>query len=29
VEMAVRALRLGVPEERVRTVCVTFIAALS
>lgn len=29
VEMAVRALRLGVPEDRVRTVCVTFIAALS
>lgn len=29
VEMAVRALRLGVPEDRVRTVCVTFVAALS
>lgn len=29
VEMAVRALRLGVPEERVRTVCVSFIAAVS
>lgn len=29
VEMAVRALRLGVPEDRIRTVCVTFVAALS
>lgn len=29
VEMAVRALRLGVPEDRVRTVCVAFVAALS
>lgn len=29
VEMAVRALRLGVPEERVRAVCVNFIAGLS
>lgn len=29
VEMAVRALRLGVPEERVRTVCVSFVAAIS
>lgn len=29
VEMAVRALRLGVPEDRVRAVCVAFIAALS
>ena len=28
VEMAVRALRLGVPEERVRTVCVGFMAAI-
>ncbi len=28
VEMAVRALRLGVPEDRVRSVCVTFVAAL-
>lgn len=28
VEMAVRALRLGIPEDRVRTVCVTFVAAL-
>jgi hypothetical protein len=28
VEMAVRALRLGVPEDRVRSVCVAFIAAL-
>lgn len=29
VDMAVRALRLGVPEDRVRGVCVTFVAALS
>ncbi len=29
VEMAVHALRLGVPEDRVRTVCVAFVAALS
>lgn len=29
VEMAVRALRLGVPEDRVRNVCVSFIAHLS
>lgn len=29
VEMAVRALRLGVPEDRIRTVCVSFVAALS
>ena len=29
VEMAVRALRLGVPEERVRAVCVNFVAALA
>lgn len=29
VEMAVRALRLGVPEDRVRAVCVAFVAALS
>ena len=29
VEMAVRALRLGVPEERVRAVCVSFVAALA
>ncbi len=29
VEMAVRALRLGVPEDRIRTVCVNFIAGLS
>jgi len=29
VEMAVRALRLGVPEDRVRTVCVNFVAGLS
>ncbi len=29
VEMAVRALRVGVPEDRVRTVCVNFIAGLS
>lgn len=29
VEMAVRALRLGVPENRIRTVCVNFIAGLS
>lgn len=29
VEMAVRALRLGVPEDRVRTVCVAFVSALS
>lgn len=29
VEMAVRALRLGVPEDRVRSVCVSFVAALS
>ncbi|HVF74963.1 MAG TPA: hypothetical protein VM938_07935 [Acidimicrobiales bacterium] len=29
VVMAVRALRLGVPEERVRAVCVNFIASLS
>ena len=29
VEMAVRALRLGVPEDRVRTVCVTFVSELS
>ena len=29
VEMAVRALRLGVPEDRIRNVCVGFIAALS
>lgn len=29
VEMAVRALRVGVPEDRIRTVCVNFIAALS
>lgn len=28
VEMAVRALRLGVPEGRVRAVCVEFVAAL-
>lgn len=28
VEMAVRALRLGVPEDRVRTVCVAFVTAL-
>lgn len=28
VEMAVRALRLAVPEDRVRAVCVTFVAAL-
>jgi hypothetical protein len=28
VEMAVRALRLGVPEDRVRSVCVAFVAAL-
>ncbi len=29
VEMAVRALRLGVPDDRVRAVCVAFVAALS
>jgi hypothetical protein len=29
VEMAVRALRLGVPEDRVRGVCVAFVAALT
>jgi hypothetical protein len=29
VEMAARALRLGVPEDRVRTVCVNFVAGLS
>lgn len=29
VEMAVRALRLGVPEERVRAVCLNFVAALA
>ena len=29
VEMAVRALRLGVPEERVRAVCVRFVDALA
>ncbi|MGH9268427.1 MAG: hypothetical protein ACRD0D_09645 [Acidimicrobiales bacterium] len=29
VEMAVRALRLGVPEDRVRAVCVAFVAGLS
>lgn len=29
VEMAVRALRLGVPEDRIRAVCINFIAGLS
>lgn len=29
VQMAVDALRQGVPEDRVRTVCVTFVAGLS
>jgi hypothetical protein len=29
VEMAVRALRIGVPEERIRAVCVSFVAALA
>lgn len=29
VEMAVRALRLGVPEDRIRTACPNFIASLS
>jgi hypothetical protein len=28
VEMAVRALRVGVPEDRIRAVCVSFIAAV-
>ena len=28
VEMAVRALRVGVPEDRIRAVCVNFIAAI-
>lgn len=28
VEMAVRALRLGVPEDRVRSVCVAFVAEI-
>jgi hypothetical protein len=28
VEMAVRALRVGVPEDRIRAVCVSFIAAI-
>lgn len=29
VEMAVRALRLGVPEDRVRSVCVAFVADIA
>lgn len=29
VEMAIRALRLGVPEDRIRTICVNFVAALA
>lgn len=28
VEMAVRSLRVGVPDDRIRAVCVTFVAAL-
>lgn len=28
VEMAVRSLRLGLPEDRIRTICVNYIAAL-